>query len=246
MSLDRVYTLPDGSQVWAEHRQDSPLATVGESLDIDGVAVPPRETVTVRMRWRAGVDVNTRFTGRDGGVWFVNETAEVGRRRWLDVGLSSYPADERRSGLATPPDDGTVEGWTPPGGWPFAVGGEPLAVLTIATLRTDGPRRRRGTFVVPAGLTGEYGRPGWINFRGGQGRYLGRFRPYSEDFGDGFLDLAFYDGGSGSPTAALGDGPAGQLGDLMNAAVPLESGDRLAVLNAADNAMFEGVDGPGQ
>ena len=235
-----MYRLADGSQVWAEHRLDSPLATVGEPLVIDGVVVPPRETVTVRIRWRPEVDVNTRFIDQDGGWWFVNETAEVGRRRWLDVGLSSYPADERRSGLASPPDDGTVAGWTPPAGWPFMVGGSPLAVLTLATVQADGPRRRRGTFVIPDGLTGEYAGPGlYVNFRG-PGRFLGHFMPRSEDFLDGFVHLRFYDGGGGSPTADLADGPAGSLSDVPNAAVPLSPGDRLMVLNAADNALFEG------
>ena len=120
--------------------------------------------------------------------------------------------------------------------------GSALAVLTIATAQTEGPRRRRGAFVIPDGLTGEYARARqWINFRGPDGN-LGHFMPRSEDFEDGFIHLRFYESRarSGEPTANLGDGPAATLSDVPNVAVPLEPGDRLAVLNAADNAAFEG------
>lgn len=101
MALDRVWTLhrEDGTRVpvWGRVMLSSPLATVPPANDLGGGVVPPLSTVTVRMRYQALADVTVDSLVVDdaGGAWFVNETLEVGRRKWLDVGMSTYPPDVR-------------------------------------------------------------------------------------------------------------------------------------------------------
>ena len=121
MALDRIYRLfpqggtTDGISVWGSPIE-SGLASVGESLDIDGVLFAPSSNVTIRMRWRNDILVGTsRVRDVDDRVWRINEFREVGRRRWLDVAMSSYdlPADVDPDGdsLAGDPD------FVPPAGW---------------------------------------------------------------------------------------------------------------------------------
>ena len=68
------------------------------------------------MRFRSDIVVGTsRVRDVDDRVWRINETREVGRRRWLDVAMSSYdlPAD-------VDPDGDSLAGdpaFAPPSGW---------------------------------------------------------------------------------------------------------------------------------
>ena len=121
MALDRIYRLfpqggtTDGVSVWGSPIE-SGLASVGESLDIGGVLFAPSSNVTVRMRFRSDLVVGTsRVRDVDDRVWRINETREVGRRRWLDVAMSSYdlPDDVDPDGdeQAGDPD------FIPPAGW---------------------------------------------------------------------------------------------------------------------------------
>ena len=95
VQLDRVYRLfPTGTgpsvNVWAGHSFASGLATVGQQIDQGGKLYAPLSTVVVRVRWRPDVTTESRLIDGDGRLWRVNETLEVGRRRWLDVSVSTY------------------------------------------------------------------------------------------------------------------------------------------------------------
>lgn len=163
MALDRIYQIIRGGTtipLWAEHRADSALATVGESIAVGaaGTLVAPLSTVTIRMRWRDDIYVNTALKDNDARIWFVNEVLEVGRQQWLDVGMSTYdlaaPDDEREPDTE-PPDDIRMPTNAPQTGWAFTTGGQPWTNLVVATVRVESTYILSGTFTVPTNIMGD-------------------------------------------------------------------------------------------
>ena len=162
MSLSDVWNLvftPDSlTPVWAERRLDSPLATVPGPVDVNGTLTDPISSATLRMRYRD--DVVPGLTMQRAGetrLWNVGETLEIGRRKFLDVGLASYPTPLTIVPDPTGPDmpDPVVpDTYTPPTGWGFEVDGAPLRTLTLTNVQTGPGGRRSGTFQAVAGVTG--------------------------------------------------------------------------------------------
>ncbi len=135
--------------IWAERRFDSPLATAGGGQRF---GVQPESTVTLRTRYRTDIDTTSALEGPDGRLWFAHETLEVGRRKWLDIGLSTYP------GIVTVPDDsGTSTDFDPPAGWGLMAGGNPVSSLDVATATYGRGRFWSGTFSAVAGAAGTIG-----------------------------------------------------------------------------------------
>lgn len=114
-TLDRIYRLfPGGASgvfadVWVTPTLSGALATVGEQVDDGGIIYAPLSTVTIRTRYRTDVSQRSRWRDETGRVWRTNEIAEVGRRQWLDVSLSTYD-------IPAPVEDGDPS-FVPPTGW---------------------------------------------------------------------------------------------------------------------------------
>lgn len=79
--------------------------------DAQGNLVEPEATITIRIRWRPDLSALARFVDPDSTLWFVNGFEEVGRRRFIDVSLSSYGL------LLAGGADEFVPAPTPPDGW---------------------------------------------------------------------------------------------------------------------------------
>ena len=118
MALDRIYDLHvDGGEnsetIWVGHSVTSGLANIGEPVDQGGVLYQPRSSIVVRVRWRDDIQPHvTRLVDSQGRVWRVGETLEIGRRRWLDVSLSTYDLPGEQP--VTDPEDVS---FVPPEGW---------------------------------------------------------------------------------------------------------------------------------
>ena len=116
-SLDRIYRLwPTGvgaaQTVWASHTFGSGLATVGQQIDLAGVLYAPLSTVVLRIRWRNDITTDTRWEDEDGRYWRTNEILEVGRRRFLDVSISTYDLpDTTPAALLAWPEGQQPVGW---------------------------------------------------------------------------------------------------------------------------------------
>lgn len=222
----------DGSvPVWLEPRLDSPLATVGERIpDQDGILHPPKSTVTVRMRWRNDIAINDRLIDPNGDTWFVNETLQVGRRRWLDAGLSTYQVAAPATPQTLPPARAEFD---PPSTWPFTLDGLPLERLTIATIEADGLVHRQGTFAPLAGtLAGTSRHVGSNWFQIDRTRNIGGFLLADQNLGLHlslqYLDLEVY---------SLAD-DFGSATRLRNSEVPLGPGDVLRMLSDGEAATW--------
>jgi len=124
MALDRVWTLLSTGQddstperLWVRHANTSPLAGIGtarlfeDAETGDTVSISPVSTVTIRMRYRRDVSLVSVFRDPDGRSWFVNEMLEIGRRRWLDVSITTY--EDATSALPMIPS----RTFNPPTGW---------------------------------------------------------------------------------------------------------------------------------
>ena len=150
MALDRIVTIrpfaaneDDDTQVsaWAEVRSGDGLAFAAKQVNLhdqfyqgavpsDDGYVAPRSTQTLRIRWRSGLSLRSRFIDSDEVIWSVNGIEEVGRKQWLDVSLSSW--DVVQTGGVTPGS------FTPPVGWHLqSVAGVPVAELTGLVVKRD-------------------------------------------------------------------------------------------------------------
>ena len=114
--LDRLYDLfvsgtGTAEQVWASHAFGSGLATVGQQIDRGGILYSPLSTVVLRVRYRTDINVESRWRDRDGRVWRTNEWLEVGRRRWLDVSISTYDLPTAEINVAAWPAGRQPVGW---------------------------------------------------------------------------------------------------------------------------------------
>ena len=158
MPLDEIWRIvhtPDSlTPFWAERRLDSPLASIaGPSGDAD-----PLSQATLRARYRTDIqsgDSLSRYG--DARAWTVGETLEVGRRRYLDMAVATYPVEGAIIVDPTPGPDPTppADDYVPPTGWGVTVDGTALQTLTVATIAGDGTDYQwNGTWEAVADATG--------------------------------------------------------------------------------------------
>ena len=126
--LDRVFALHPGGlenpaeTIWGKQLPSPALATVAEPLEEGGRVYRPASAMTVRMRYRTDIGTHARLIDQEGRVWRYMESAEVGRRHWLDVSLVTYglPEPSRAHSVAPPVPAAEHPGdpaWVPPPGW---------------------------------------------------------------------------------------------------------------------------------
>lgn len=246
MALSEIWSIVrQGSiePIWVEPRLDSALSTVGESIHLQsGAILRALSTVTLRVRWRADVGVNDIWRDPLRRPWYVNEVLDVGRRRYLDVGLSTY--GEVSATISTVPQS---PDFTPPAAWNMTLtNGTPWHNLEIDSARETNVRTREGTFRLPRDLIGQVGAVGvrWF-FRlrdtDPTRRYLGQFDTADQrlpvDIQAGFHSLNFFEA-LGHPLTSLNAGAPDELGFLNNSATTLGPGDVLELLNANEVATF--------
>ena len=222
MALDRMYrVLPDGPMIWAQHRPDSPIAVLARPLAIEGDTGQPAESraVTLRVRFRGDIGINTLLLDTEGATWIVTQTHEAQRNRWLDVNLSTYRQPATAELVRARP------GMVAPAGWLYTVAGAPWINLEIDTIAPYTYQDRRGTFAIPEGLQG------WVEFphradvwyfrlagRGETGCYE---LVANDNIRQGFVRFRFMK-------------PDGEL--LPNSDIPVGSGDVLELLPGAEAA----------
>ena len=202
MALDRIYRLlpaadtpvAEAVAVWAQHAFQSGLATVGEPVDVGGVLYAPMSTVVIRVRYRTDVATSvSRFLDRDGRVWRVGETVEVGRRQFLDCAISTYdiPSD-------ADDDGGGDSGFVPPDGWYLqtragvdlhATSGRYVDTLIVRATRESGDGFLEFDVTIPS--------PGWAVARG-----LDQWHGGTGTFGDSIPATS-----PGSTLASIGTRP---------------------------------------
>ena len=137
MALSEIWKLVatpnDVRPLWAERRTNSPLVSVGPP-DADGNS--PLSTVTLRTRYREDITTTVTIESPDGRRWVVSELLEVGRRKYLDLALSTYaPGTVVTPTIPdpTPTDPEQPADFVPPDGWGIVADGAPVSVLTIAS-----------------------------------------------------------------------------------------------------------------
>lgn len=159
MPLDEIWRIvntPDSlTPFWAERRLDSPLASIaGPVNDAD-----PISQATLRCRYRTDIQSGDSLSRHgDGRAWTVGETLEVGRRKWLDMAVATYPVEGAIIVDPTPdmpdPTPPTPD-YVPPTGWGITVNGAPLQTLTLATAAGDASESQwDGLFEAIADATG--------------------------------------------------------------------------------------------
>ena len=149
--FDRIFTLPNGTDMWGARMLTSPLATVGASIVTAQGRIRPSQTVTIRVRFREDIETNTVITDEQGRNWFVAEVLEIGRRRFLDVGMSFYAPIAVPTDTPDPNPPAPTDPWTPPAYWGMTFDGDPIRSLEIDTIVISTVTRRSGTFVLPSG-----------------------------------------------------------------------------------------------
>ena len=223
MALDRVYTvLPDGPMVWAQHRPDSPIAALARPLAIEGDDASAAESraVTLRIRYRGDVGINTLLRDSDGATWIVVQTHEFKRNRWLDINIATY-RQPATADVIPPPVDAVA-----PAGWQYAVDGRPWLCLEVDTVHAVNAQDRRGTFAIPEGLRG------WIEYAHRADVWYYRLRGTAElgcfeliqydNIRQGFLRRRFFS----HEDRTL----------VPNSTVPIGAGDVLELLTGAEAA----------
>ena len=125
MALDRVVTLwpsltalssrTGGVAVWTERTTRTNLVALGEAGAYDVSGLIARESVTMRMRWRADVSLRSVFSDGDGAVWLIERLAEVGRHQWLDVAVTNFVNTDGTQTLGVWPI--LTSPYTPQAGW---------------------------------------------------------------------------------------------------------------------------------
>ncbi len=142
-NLDRVWTLyprsfrSPGEPVWIGIQSRSLLAARARDRAAEASlsGLRPVETVAYRMRWRPDVTLGSLFVDTDNRVWYVNETLEVGRQLWLDVGCSRYGAREVAARI---PEDRADPTFRAPAGWRLVNGSDvPVNVVRVGDSRED-------------------------------------------------------------------------------------------------------------
>jgi len=155
VALDRIWSvhMADGTvaPLWGSVMMASPLQTVPAPTDNAGLIAAPLSTQTVRFRAgvpaAGAVTVNTRIVDDRGEDWYVNETLRVGRERWLDVGMSTFPPDQRLPPYTDPQP-----------GWSFRdVFGNFVQFLTVQSIDERYNRSYDLWWEVPTGVTGRGG-----------------------------------------------------------------------------------------
>ena len=166
-AFDRRWRLvPSGVDVPVALTERSGLATVGEQIDAGDVIRSPLSTVVVRMRWRSDVGLDSQFTDEQGRQWRVNESREVGRRRYLDVAVSTYDLPD------TPAPAGFVAGEVP-AGWHLRYrGGGYVDRLTVRDVDASGPLVSFDVTIPDGGYAVDAGVPQWIGGDGAQGAQI--------------------------------------------------------------------------
>ena len=109
MALDRIWTLFDSETNAAANAGGEPVwlqfAPVSSLVSLPSVLGPrvPLQTVTVRMRYRSDLSLASVLKDQEGNDWFVQQILEVGRRKWLDVSVLTYPPAPAEPPAATWP-----------------------------------------------------------------------------------------------------------------------------------------------
>ena len=255
MALNEIWTVVHAvnsfTPLWADPRRlDSPLATVGQPRDFDGILTEPESTITLRTRYRPDIRVGAALVGPDERIWYVNELLEVGRHKYLDLGLSTYLQE---TSTIQPPDPAdplnAVESrkwpasFTPPENWPFLAGGEPLEELVIQTVTEHDLYRRQGLFVPIADLTGEAAGEWYTEQHVSQVLRTGNICEWllasadlGEHLGTNYIDLITYQ------ATEVETGRDSEPDDLLtNIEQPLGAGDVLRMLSADEVATWTGT-----
>ncbi len=241
-TLDRIYRLADGTSFWGSPLLGSPLATVGPAIPTPaGGRLRPTQTVTIRARWRNDVGVDTQIMDAEDRVWFANEVLEIGRRRWLDVGMSHYTSTVPPSDEPDPDPPPPTDPFTPPASWNFTLDGTPIRSLELATVAVQSAIRFEGTFALPAG---EYA--GDLDPRNATvyGRIRRTQHVCSFDISGGSTALArlqggFFDMSFGESGGAIVTAYSEFAGSnfALTADVSLAAGDVIDLANADEDAM---------
>lgn len=114
-SLDALVTRTGGVQVWAERTTRTALVALGDVGAYDTSGLVARESVTLRMRWRADVTLRSVFFDGDGAVWLIERLGEVGRHRWLEAAVSNFVSVDGEQILGVWPM--RTAPYTAPRGW---------------------------------------------------------------------------------------------------------------------------------
>ena len=155
---------------------------------------------------------------------------EIGRRRWLDVNLSTYRQPQRE----TVPQRADFDALT---GWGFMVDGLAWSRIEISTTVPSNAQDRHGSFVVPSGLSGAVADAQRVTswwFRLGSTGEIGCFElTESDNIRAGYLRLRFVDDGAGSPVTDIVNVPSSPFW-LFNSSIPLGAGDVAELLTRAE------------
>ena len=91
-------------------------------LQLSGATDIPVSSRVARLRWIPGISTRSQLIDREGNRWVVRDLREVGRRKWIDLSISTID-------VQTGPDETTVTGEAPEGWRLFNASGD--SVITI-------------------------------------------------------------------------------------------------------------------
>ncbi len=115
-----------GSTIKVWIARQSRFISVASQVEVlaDGTIQTPESQATLRIRWRPDVSQNSRWVDPNGRLWVTSGWEEIGRQKYLDVGIARFGFIE--SGVA-----GT---FTPPSNWPLQLKADssPVSTLEIA------------------------------------------------------------------------------------------------------------------
>ena len=111
-------------KVWIARQ--SRFISVASQVEVqaDGTFQTPESQATLRVRWRPDVSQNSRWVDPTGRLWLTSGWEEVGRQKYLDVGIARFGYIE----------SGVSSTFTPPANWPLQhkADSSPVQALEIA------------------------------------------------------------------------------------------------------------------
>ena len=92
--------------------RQSRFISVASQVEVqaDGTIATPESQATLRIRWRPDVSQNSRWIDPNGRLWLTSGWEEVGRQKYLDVGVARFGFIESGvTGTFTPPTNWAMQ-----------------------------------------------------------------------------------------------------------------------------------------
>ena len=108
-------------KIWIARQSRFISVAAQVEVKADGTFQTPESQATLRIRWRPDVSQNSRWVDPNGRLWLTSGWEEVGRQKYLDVGIARFGYIE----------SGVTGTFIPPSNWPLQHKADSSPVSTL-------------------------------------------------------------------------------------------------------------------